>query len=89
MPSIRPRFRTRHVDWESFNDDYRPGEIMIGRFSIGFEQTHARVFNSCFTIMDRELRFNISELEDSFRLNEVIPDLLARVRQTFLKLFNM
>lgn len=48
-------------------------------FSIGLEQTHARMFEGCFTIMNRELRFNICEMEDSFRLNKDVADLPSRI----------
>lgn len=51
----------------------------IEPFSNKLEEMHALVFEGCFAIMHRELRFNICELEDSFRLNKDVPDLLARI----------
>ena len=36
-----------------------------------------RVFEGCFAFMYRDLRFNICELKDSFRLNKDVPDLPA------------
>lgn len=49
------------------------------RFAVGEKEAHMRVFDGCFAIMDRELRFNICELEDSSRLNKDVPDLSARI----------
>lgn len=58
-----------------------PGENTAKPFSLRLEEIHARVFNGCFTIMDRDLRFNICELEDSFRLNKDVLDLPARISE--------
>lgn len=51
----------------------------IKPFSVRLEQAHARMFEGCFTIMNRELRFNICKLEDSFHLNKDVPDLFSRI----------
>lgn len=56
-----------------------PGEDSVKAFSAGPEKIHARVFSGCFATMNRELRFNICELEDSFHLNKDVPDLLTRI----------
>lgn len=53
----------------------------INPFSIKLEQAHARVFEGCFAVMDRDLRFNICELEDSSRLNIDVLDLPARITE--------
>lgn len=59
------------------------GRMMTGGFSTltahTLKVTHMRMFEGCFATMSRELRFNICELEDSFRLNKDVPDLLTRV----------
>lgn len=49
------------------------------RFVVGEKEAHMRVFDGCFAIMERDLRFNICELEDSFRLNKDVPGLPARI----------
>ena len=49
------------------------------RFAIGVKEAHTRVFDGCFAIMKRDLRFNVCELEDSFRLNKDVLDLNARI----------
>lgn len=48
-------------------------------FAFGVKEAHMRVFDGCFAIMERDLRFNICELEDSFLLNKDVPDLPARI----------
>lgn len=55
------------------------GDNAAPRFTVGVKEVHMRMFNGCFVIMNRDLRFNICELEDSFRLNKDVPDLPARV----------
>lgn len=51
------------------------------RFAIGVKEVHTRMFNGCFAAMNRDLRFNICELEDSFQLNKDVPNLLARISE--------
>lgn len=54
-------------------------EYATQSFAMGLEETHVRMFYGCLTIMDRDLRFNICELEDSLRLNKDVRDLPARI----------
>lgn len=51
------------------------------RFALGVKEVHMRVFDGCFAIMNRDLRFNICELEDSFRVNKDVPNLPARISE--------
>ena len=48
-------------------------------FAHGVKETHTRIFDGCFAIMERDLRFNICGLEDSFLLNKDVPDLPDRI----------
>lgn len=56
-----------------------PGDNAAPRFAFGAKGTHTRIFDGCFTLMDRDLRFNTCELEESFRLNKDVPDLAHRL----------
>lgn len=58
-----------------------PGDNAAPRFTVGVKEVHMRMFEGCFSIMNRNLRFNICELEDSFRLNKDVPDLPARISE--------
>ena len=49
------------------------------RFAAGVKETHTRMFEGCFTIMERDLRFNICDLGDSFQLNKDVLELPARI----------
>lgn len=49
------------------------------RFAVGVKEVHMRMFDGCFAITNRDLRFNICELEDSSRLNKDVPNLFARI----------
>lgn len=49
------------------------------RFAVGLKEIHKRMFEGCFSIMNRGLQFNICELEDSFQLNKDVPDLADRI----------
>lgn len=51
----------------------------VPRFAVGVNETHSRMFDGCFAVMNRDLRFNICELENSFQLNKDVPDLPARI----------
>lgn len=55
------------------------GDNAAMHFAIGVQEVHARMFDGCFAIMERDLRFNICELEDSFLLNKDVPNLPARI----------
>lgn len=48
-------------------------------YSVNLAGIHTLVLNECFNIMDRNLRFNICELENSFRLNKDVPNLPTRI----------
>lgn len=50
-------------------------------FPNGLEEAYPRMSDACFTIMNRELRFNICGLEDSFQLNVDVPILPVRMAQ--------
>ena len=50
-------------------------------FSTRLEEMHTRVFDGCFAVISRELRFNMCDLEDSHRLNKDVPDLSIRIKQ--------
>lgn len=56
-----------------------PEENMPRRFTITLYEIHSRIFSGCFIIMNRDLRFNICELEDSSRLDKDLPDLPDRI----------
>lgn len=50
-------------------------------FSVGQEEVHSRMFEGCFALMKRDLRFNVCKLDDSFRLNKDVSGLPERVKQ--------
>ena len=52
---------------------------VVAPFSNGLAEAHAVVFEGCFAIMNRKLRFNICGLEESSQLNKDVPDLLALI----------
>ena len=55
------------------------GDNAVPRFTFGVKEAHIRVFEGCFAIMDRDLRFNVCELQDSFWLNKEVLDLPIRI----------
>lgn len=57
------------------------GEYSVKPFSICLDEVHERVFEGCLAVMKRELRFNICNLEDSFRLNDDVADLPSRIKE--------
>lgn len=57
------------------------GVDAVQAFTDGAKETHMRMFDGCFSIMNHDLRFNICELENSFQLNKDVPDLPARISQ--------
>jgi hypothetical protein len=50
-----------------------------GKFFCDQEQHHHRLAKACFKIMEEELRFNIANIPDSYKLDRDDPTLLARV----------
>lgn len=56
-----------------------PRDKATPRFAVGEKEAHMRVFDGCFAILERDLRFNICELDDSFQLNKDVPGLPARI----------
>ena len=81
MPSLCSRLHTRVIEWKGSGDSRCPKGNLYPRVFDSTQEIHAQVFNGCFTIMHRGLRFNICEIEDSSRLNEDIPDLSTRIRR--------
>lgn len=58
-----------------------PGDSSVMRFSTRIEQIHRRVFDGCLAVMKSQLRFNICKLDDSFLLNDAVPNLASRIKQ--------
>lgn len=54
-------------------------ENTVPPFADGVKEVHGRMFDGCFAIMNRDLRFNICGLEDSFRMNKDVPNLPALI----------
>lgn len=54
-------------------------ENTVPPFAIGVKEVHERMFDGCFAIMNRDLRFNICGLEDLFRMNKGVPNLPALI----------
>lgn len=58
-----------------------PGNNTDETISVKIEEIQARVFDGCFDVLESELRFNMCDLEDSFRLNKDVPDLSNRIKK--------
>ena len=59
--------------------DYIQGKLEAGSFTIGLAGTHQLMFKGSLETMHRGLKFNICELEDSYRKNKDVPDLAIRI----------
>ncbi|KAL5636345.1 hypothetical protein ACGC1H_004979 [Rhizoctonia solani] len=70
----------RHIRFlHSSFKDFITNASRSGQFHIRLDQYEAEPATCCLQVMERDLRFNICELETSHRLNSEVPDLKQRI----------